>query len=46
MDPKEPDVQTRDRSDVDFEEIELPDADAVTLGNASYTKMLGRIYAS
>ena len=33
-------------ADLAFEEIELPDADTVTLGNASYTKMLGRIYAA
>jgi hypothetical protein len=29
-----------------FEEVELPGADTVTLGSASYTKMLGRIYAA
>jgi hypothetical protein len=27
-----------------FEEVELPGADTVALGSASYTKMLGRIY--
>jgi hypothetical protein len=29
-----------------FDEVELPGADTVTLGSASYTKMLGRIYAA
>jgi hypothetical protein len=29
-----------------FEEVELPGADTVTLGSASYTKMLGRIYSA
>lgn len=28
-----------------FDEVELPDADVVTMGDASYTKMLGRIWA-
>ena len=34
------------RNDLDFEEVETPDADTVTLGNASYTKMVGRIFAA
>jgi hypothetical protein len=28
-----------------FDEVETPDADIVSLGSASYTKMLGKIYA-
>lgn len=27
-----------------FEEVENPDADVVSMGDASYTKMLGRIW--
>ncbi|MGW0390777.1 hypothetical protein ACWDYJ_07725 [Streptomyces sp. NPDC003042] len=30
---------------VGFEEIESPDADVVSMGDASYTKMLGRIWS-
>jgi hypothetical protein len=40
------DLSIENHNDLSFEEIELPDADTVTLGNASYTKMLGRIYAA
>jgi hypothetical protein len=40
------DLTIENHDDLAFEEIELPDADTVTLGNASYTKMLGRIYAA
>ncbi|GAA2434371.1 hypothetical protein ACFPFX_29600 [Streptomyces mauvecolor] len=29
---------------VGFEEVEQPGADVVSMGDASYTKMLGRIY--
>jgi len=29
-----------------FEEIDKPDIDVVSLGSASYTKMLGRIWAA
>ncbi len=32
-------------TDAGFEEVEYPDADVVTMGDASYTKMLGRIYS-
>jgi hypothetical protein len=28
-----------------FDEVETPEADVVSLGSASYTKMLGKIYA-
>jgi hypothetical protein len=28
-----------------FEEVKTPEADIVSLGSASYTKMLGKIYA-
>ncbi|MEU0373093.1 MULTISPECIES: hypothetical protein [Streptomyces] len=28
-----------------FDEVESPEADIVSLGDASYTKMLGKIYA-
>ncbi len=28
-----------------FDEVETPEADIVSLGSASYTKMLGKIYA-
>lgn len=28
-----------------FDEIDTPEADIVSLGSASYTKMLGKIYA-
>ncbi|MFI1256252.1 hypothetical protein ACH4U6_21095 [Streptomyces netropsis] len=28
-----------------FEEIENPEADVVSMGDASYTKMLGRIWS-
>ena len=28
-----------------FDEVETPEADIVSLGGASYTKMLGKIYA-
>jgi len=28
-----------------FDEIDTPEADVVSLGSASYTKMLGKIYA-
>jgi hypothetical protein len=28
-----------------FEEIETPEADCVSLGSASYTKMLGKIWS-
>ncbi|MFC4031448.1 hypothetical protein ACFO3J_08150 [Streptomyces polygonati] len=28
-----------------FDEVETPEADIVSLGSASYTKMLGKIYS-
>ena len=28
-----------------FEEVETPDADCVSLGSASYTKMLGKVWS-
>lgn len=28
-----------------FDEVETPEADVVSLGSASYTKMLGKIYS-
>ncbi len=36
--------QNDDLAIAGFEEIKTPDADVVSLGSASYTKMLGKIY--
>jgi hypothetical protein len=36
-------AEAKDSAD-NFEEVEYPDADVVTMGDASYTKMLGRIW--
>ena len=38
-------AETEELGIAGFDEVETPEADTVSLGSASYTKMLGKIWA-
>jgi hypothetical protein len=45
LSPQQPQREEKEELKIaSFDEVETPDADIVSLGSASYTKMLGKIY--